>query len=551
MTIKSCINCLKEFQITDSDEKFYAKIEVPKPSHCPECRQQRRLAQGNHLFLYQRKCDATGKNIIANHHPDSPYIVYSEEYWWSDDWDPHKYAQDYDFSRPFFEQIEELLLKTPLPPLQRAFRFDENSDYTNYAGKNKNCYLIFDSDENRDCYYSYSVNGSESCMNCFRIRKCELCYECIDSNGCYNSKFLQDCENCTNSWFLKNCIGCKDCFGCVNLRNKQYYFLNKKYSKEEYEKKLSELNLNTSEDLAAMRENFNAFLKKYPQKYYHGVQNENVIGDYLTNCKNADHCFDSPNLWDCRYVFQAFNPLKDCMDIQECGDGELIYESAFTGYNAFNIKFNSHALGECSDLQYSFYCPHSSNLFGCVSLTHRKYCILNKQYTKEEYEQMVPQIIEHMKSTGEYGEYFPIKMSLFPYNETLAQEHFPLEKSEALAKGYKWRDKDEKEYRKTDDEVPKTIEETGESVLNQIFSCTDCGRNYRFVKQELNLLKQLKLPLSTICFHCSHDKRRNLRNKREIFDRNCQKCNKAVKTSYPPQSEAIIYCDSCYQAVVD
>jgi len=31
-----------------------------------------------------------------------------------------------------------------------------------------------------------------------------------------------------------------------------------------------------------------------------------------------------------------------------------------------------------------------------------KYCILNKQYSKEEYEELVPKIIEHMQKTGEW-----------------------------------------------------------------------------------------------------------------------------------------------------
>ncbi|MEI8091831.1 MAG: hypothetical protein WCG98_06540 [bacterium] len=39
---------------------------------------------------------------------------------------------------------------------------------------------------------------------------------------------------------------------------------------------------------------------------------------------------------------------------------------------------------------------HSSNMFGCVGMRDKEYCILNKQYTREEYETLVPQIIEKM-----------------------------------------------------------------------------------------------------------------------------------------------------------
>jgi hypothetical protein len=61
---------------------------------------------------------------------------------------------DFDFSKKFFEQYDELLKKTPLPALFTNYKTDVNSDYTNYAGFDKNCYLIFHADENEDCCYA-------------------------------------------------------------------------------------------------------------------------------------------------------------------------------------------------------------------------------------------------------------------------------------------------------------------------------------------------------------------------------------------------------------
>jgi hypothetical protein len=83
---------------------------------------------------------------------------------------------------------------------------------------------------------------------------------------------------------------------------------------------------------------------------------------------------------------------------------------------------------------YCIDCQYSKDCFGCVGLQRKQYCILNKQYTKEEYETLVPKIIEHMKSTREWSEFFPIEISPFTYNETVAQEYFPLTKAEVLSK---------------------------------------------------------------------------------------------------------------------
>lgn len=56
----------------------------------------------------------------------------------------------------------------------------------------------------------------------------------------------------------------------------------------------------------------------------------------------------------------------------------------------------------CNDVHYSSICFNSDNLFGCTGMKQNKYCILNKQYTREEYEILVPKIIEKMIADGEW-----------------------------------------------------------------------------------------------------------------------------------------------------
>src|SRR3989339_616031 len=240
----NCRHCSSAFEISDEDLAMLRELSpeiggktmsLPPPTLCPDCRLRRRQSHVNHVNLYERKCDLSGAQIISNIHPSSPYRVYAQEDWYSDKWDPHAYQRDFDFPRPFFEQWKELFDAVPRPNLMTGYEFDENCDYTNYAGKNKDCYLIFDSDENRDCYFSYSINQCANCVGCYRTRKSELCYECIDCVKCYGSSYLQDCDNCAESMFLKNCTGCKKCLMCSNLKNKEYFIENKQVSKEEFD----------------------------------------------------------------------------------------------------------------------------------------------------------------------------------------------------------------------------------------------------------------------------------------------------------------------------
>jgi hypothetical protein len=543
--MKQCKQCSAQFEITDEDRKFYERMDISEPTSCPKCRQRCRLAWGNQINLYKRKCDATGKEIISAYHPDSPLKVFSQPFWWSDEFDATEYGRDFDFNRPFFEQWYELAKVVPRPNLHTGFQFDENSSYTNYAGHDKNCYMIFDSDYNWDCYYGMSINKSRTCIDNNRVKECELCFECVDCVRCYELKYSQDCENCNDSAFLKNCIGCKRCFMCSNMKNKEYCVYNQQYDQETYEKLIN--SLSSHSELAKYFKDWEEFKLRYPQKFTHGVQNENVTGDYLINCKNATKCFDSMDLWDCRYFTRAFGAAKDCMDCDECGDQvELLHGCSNCGYNIQNMRFSHFCFSEGHDLDYCFYCHFSHDCLGCIGLTRKSYCIFNKQYSKEEYETLAPKIIEYMKKTGEWGEFFPIEMSDFAYNESIAHEYLPLTKEEVLAKKCKWREPDKKEYLPATAEIPDDSKDATDSLCNEVFACEDCGRNYKIVEQELRFYKSQKVTLPKKCFYCRHKKRFDLRNKRDLYDRTCDKCQAEILTTYATEQPDTVYCEKCY-----
>jgi hypothetical protein len=81
----------------------------------------------NERSLYKNTCSATGKNIISCFSPDKPFVIYEPTEWWSDKWDALDYGKDYDFSRSFFEQLNELFLA--VPKLSMVNNIPDNSDY--------------------------------------------------------------------------------------------------------------------------------------------------------------------------------------------------------------------------------------------------------------------------------------------------------------------------------------------------------------------------------------------------------------------------------------
>jgi len=145
---KKCLLTGKEFFVTDKDIEILHKIsptfdgkiyELPTPTLCPEERQRRRLSWRNERKMYKRRCDLSGKEIIAVYSPEKPYPVYDQAIWWGDSWDATQYGRAFDFERTFFDQYADLLAVAPKLSIYNVKCI--NSDYTNFTLTSKNCYL--------------------------------------------------------------------------------------------------------------------------------------------------------------------------------------------------------------------------------------------------------------------------------------------------------------------------------------------------------------------------------------------------------------------------
>jgi hypothetical protein len=546
----NCKECSQKFEIRDWDRKFYEKIKVPEPKNCPNCRLVRRFMERNPKNLYYRKCDFTGKKILSQYHKNHPFPVYSPDIWWGDDWEALDYGQDFDFSRPFFEQFLELKNKTPHLALFNTAGTIQNSDYNNCTGFLKNCYLIAESDYCEDCYYSNLIKKSNFITDCSVCYESELCYESIDCKNCYNLQYSQDCENCRDSYFLKNCISCNDCIGCINQRQKQYMIKNIQYTKDDYEKMKKQFNLETTSGIKNLRSKCEEFFLTQPHKNLITEQTQNSSGDHLFNSKNAHHCFDSQTLEDCAYCAKLNLGVKESMDYNSWGNNsELMYQSSACGENCYNLKFCTLCLVNVSNCEYCSGCFSSSDCFGCVGMKKQKFCIFNKKYSEEEYHKLKKKIIDHMKETGEYGEFFPVDICPFAYNETMAMDAFPLTKNEAEAKGLGWYEEAREEAKPQTCEIPKSITETNDSITSELLQC-DCGKNYKIIPQELVFYKKMKIPIPEKCPLCRHKNRMAKRNPLKLWGRNCEKCQAEIQTTYAPKRPEIIYCEECYRREV-
>lgn len=556
-----CLQCHSPFDVTPDDLAFYDKISptfagkkypIPPPKLCPLCRQQRRLSFRNERKLYKRKCDLSGREILSIYSPDKPYKVYDQPEWWSDKWDPMVYGRDFDFSKPFFPQFRALYEAVPRVSLHTTNA--ENSTYTNYTLNAKNCYLLFGSGNAEDVMFGKYVSFSKDVVDALAVYSSELCYEIIASDRCYGCRFVTNCRSCTSSLMLEDCSACTDCIACYGLRNKQYFILNKQYTKEQYEKIAKEYEYLTPAKIQLMRSKLNELKKTLPHIASHIYASEDCTGDAVFNSKNCQFAYDVKESENCKYLHNSPKCLET-YDAVYCAPDGLQFCYNLTSCVGTNLMVGFF-VWYCDEVRYSMDCLNARNLFGCVGLRNKQYCVFNKQYTKEEYETLVGRIIEHMmKATppsggqaSEWGEFFPYSLTPCAYNEAVGHEYFPLTKEQAVALGASWKEEDPLPQRPNSDYFTpaEDIRDVSENITTKTLKCETSGREFRITPQEFKFYQKMKLPVPRRHPDQRHYDRLAQHNAHRLWDRACAKCGKTTPTAIPPENPAIVYCEGCY-----
>lgn len=545
-----CQVCTAHFELVPGEKELLGKLAVPAPALCGRCSEQRRFAFRNELTCYKRTCDKTGENIISIYAPDGPFKVYKREVWFSDAYDPTAYGRDFDFSRGFFEQFGELMREVPYEHM--VIINSENCEYCNMIVNSKNCYLStrIQGEDIMHCYLA--IGPSRDCIDCHTVEKCELCYECIDCSSCFDCGWCQRCKQCSDCSFCIDCSGCNNCFGCAGLNHKQYHIFNQPYTKEDYQQKMSELNTSSHTTVERVLERLADAEAQRPQRASYIEQSENCTGDYIMRSHNVHDSFDVQDSEDA-YESYGCEFGKDVARSSHVFYPELLYEHLSCTY-AQNVRF-SYGAYNAHDIEYCMMVHGGTHdCFGCVGLKQNSYCILNKQYTKEQYEELVPKIIAHMSERGEYGQFFSPSLSHFAYNETYAQQVYPLTREEALAKGFRWRDAMEEPPQSqriiAAADLPDSVENVDDEMLQCSIVCEQTGKLFRIIRKELDFYRAHHIPLPRLHPFERHLARARKRRPQQLWNRACAKCSKDIQTTCASANPAIVYCEECYLSTV-
>lgn len=290
----------------------------------------------------------------------------------------------------FLAEFKRLVEFFPKPPLK--ILNSENCEFGDNLYYCKNLYFAFDNANCSDGAYIYDSYLVANSLDCDYAVESELCYESVDPFKCFNCNYLEYCANLRDSYYCYNCIGGSDLFGCTNLINKSFCIFNRQLTEGEYREKVKELKKLPAEKILAIVEDLK---KKFPLTQTIGAHNENTtFGNYIHNDKNCYLCFDAAQDENCAYVYDTFY-CKNTLDATYGGQNvELSYE-IISCPDLFNCNYIIWSK-RCNDSSYLFNCFDVKDSLGCVDLAHKQYCILNRQFTKEEYEEISAQILKEL-----------------------------------------------------------------------------------------------------------------------------------------------------------
>lgn len=553
-----CGHCKLAFEISEKEREFLCRVSpkiaseslsLSSPTLCPACRDRNRLAWRNDRTLYSRKCSKCTKGIVSCYNGLYPAPIYCSQCWLSDGWDPLDSGEPFDPARPFLDQFSELLSRIPHLALYNIN--PENSDYCNHAADMKDCYLVFASAWNeRTLYATRSCNNNNS-VDLVESDKNEFCYSVLDCQRCHNLQESTHCVNCADSYFLFACQGCHDCCGSANLRNARYVWFNEQLSKEAYQERLAKARLDTRTGRERIREQALSHLVQQPHRFATLTACENSTGDQLIHCKNCVQCFNISEAEDCAYCELGVAP-KDSYDASGISGGELCY-------GIMNHVSSSRTISSCvtyynDECYYSYHCQSCRDVLGCVGLRHKQYCILNRQYSRDEYERVFSAIARQMQEAGIWGAFFPGALSPFGYNETEAQSVFPSSKEDITAIGYRWVELENRPPSAAmtiaASDLPDEIRQVADGILECAIRCDATGKPFKIMKSELEFYRRNGIPVPA--YHPDERYRRMLarRNSRKLFKRECSKCSSNIETGYSPERPEVILCEACYNAHV-
>jgi len=592
VSIGNCKHCSDEFALYDIEKDALDKQGFKYPDICAKCRFRMLYSYLNDRHLYHREDSLSGDKVVS---------IYSADYSW-DIVEAQKYkdmmvdGHALKYGRELWNDIMwdfKKLYADFLKPSRMVYPWLENSEYASHSGWAKNLYLSFCIFQDcEDIFYSYRILGACTQMiNVVDASESSQVYSSRMIESSHDISFSSNISDSNTLMFCYNMQSSNNCLFCCNLVNAKYQIWNKQYTKQEYEKISAEISeqIKTQDWYKQLEEKYREFLKENLIEPSLNIQNsEAIAGDNIYYSSNSINSFKWIWNQDCVNTILTWNDRLDkqtglISSIESGQHCENVIGCCSFGQQITNLFFMYSATNSTN----CYYCMDLADCDECMfstGLRNKKHCILNKQYSEEQYFEIKEKIITHLKQTWEWGDFLGFDMSLFPYNDTSSYDFWKVNKviypdgreeivdvsakwivtlktddfiSEAVLDLWwketidiKWRTRD-KEVNVPDDmnimkDVP-SIDDISDDILNKALICEKTWRPFRIIPQELEFLRKKWFPIPSTHHEVRIDTLLKQRPVWELHVGNCDKCSKDMLSVFSGEIDYRVYCPECYK----
>ncbi|MFH1404631.1 MAG: hypothetical protein ABIH21_00850 [Patescibacteria group bacterium] len=545
----------EKWKMTQEEIGWYKKFNVPPSAYAPHIKMLISASHGGCYQWWYQKHPETGKQLLTCAHPASGIKVLPDKEW--HDRDFSNIQVPYDANTPFFDVIYKL--ERAVPVMATRNRTEPVNSISILSQADENDIVTFWC-KARNSLFSIAMIDGENSSEIFFGNSVTNCYNTLHSDRIFNCKYLRYSHDCMNSSFLFDCRNCQNCFGAVNKRNAEYVFWGEQLSKEEYEKRVSQIDLSCRSNLQVQFAKFQKMVHEavWPESF--NIHCENSVGEHLNKCTDCSYCYSSGNgtrgLFWCHFTYDH---SENCAFV----DGGVNATDCYNSLGCIqsqNCKF-CHTTFDCQSLEYCMHCSNCENCFGCVGLNRKQFCIFNKQYEKEEYWKCVDELKCNMLDRGEYGKLFPASHSPSAFlesteammmglcNKDMAQKIHAnvFDSSEAGAVG----DAPAKGSLNPED-VPDCLADIDESWTKKPVFDKEIGRRFAFFQQEIDFHKRMNIALSNRHFMARAKALLAEVNVAQYDRFDCGKCGKEVwYAKNPTYTDKKIYCHECYLQYIE
>ncbi len=378
---------------------------------------------------------------------------------------------------------------------------NNNSEFNYIVLWSNNSYLSIVVVDSENIFYCYNIFWSKYIYNSILIQNSNNIYQSRCVNSSSNIYYSSNISDSSNIYLCSNLVWCNFCINCNWLQNQKYHINNQQKTKEEYDIYMKEIN------------NFTFYEKNTDNTKikWSNIWN-NIIWQFNRLCDNIIDWYMNYQIKNGKNIilWNATDLLEDCIDCCSIWwtKSDNIYACMWVWYWCSNVYWSIECSPFCNNVYYGYLLESCSFCLGCIWLKNKSYCILNKQYTKEEWYEKVDEIFWQMDANGTLGEFFPASMNPFYFNDTAAYLIDPsFTREEVIAKWYLRRDEPIRvdipegalTVKSTDLDKFESFDNQWNRVINsdilKYIIQDEFWNIYRIVKMEYDFLVKYGLPL--------------------------------------------------------